>query len=225
MNQGQDHTGKLLDGFHRFRARHFGEQAAPFRELVARGQAPKVMIIACSDSRVDPSIITDAAPGDLFVVRNVANLVPPYEPDGHYHGTSAALEFAVRGLAVEDIIVFGHAHCGGIAALMAEPQASRGAGQEFVAAWMTIAYAARTRVLAETAAATATPPGAEQPEARARACEQAAIEVSLGNLEGFPWIAERIEAGALRLHGWYFDLAEGRLHALDQGSGRWDLLA
>jgi carbonic anhydrase len=211
-----DNIAKLIDGFRRFRAAHFEEKKQLFQELVTKGQSPKVMVVACSDSRVDPAIITGAEPGDLFVVRNVANLVPPYEPDGTYHGTSAALEFAVRFLGVEDIIVLGHAKCGGIHALMEGarvPQSDRPA--EFIAQWMAIAERARGEAVAEASASR---------EEGLRALEQAAITVSLENLRTFPWIESRLQDGRLRLHGWYFDIRSGELRALDQQSGRFEPL-
>lgn len=211
-----DNIATLIDGFRRFRAAYFEEKKQLFQELVTKGQSPKVMVIACSDSRVDPAIVTDAEPGDLFVVRNVANLVPPYEPDSAYHGTSAALEFAVRFLGVEDIIVLGHAKCGGIQALMEGarvPQSDRPA--EFIAQWMAIAERARGEAVAAAHASR---------EQGLRALEQAAIAVSLENLRTFPWIASRLRDGRLRLHGWYFDIGSGELHALDQLSGRFEPL-
>ena len=152
------------------------------------------------DARVDPALILDCAPGDLFVIRNVANLVPPAENQGHYHGTSAALEFSVRNLAVQHIIVLGHAQCGGIHALLEGVVAK---DDTFIAAWMRIAEAAREKIEQELAGASS--------EARHRACEQQAILVSLNNLMTFSWIRERVEQGKLALHGWYFDIERGEL--------------
>ena len=120
---------KLIEGFQRFRAHHYERDGTPFQQLVSQGQSPKIMVIACCDSRVDPAIITDSDPGDLFVVRNVANLVPPFEQGGGYHGTSAALEFAVRCLNVQHVIVMGHEHCGGIRALLGNIRFEGNAGQ------------------------------------------------------------------------------------------------
>lgn len=197
----------LVDGFQRFRSRFFGSDKALFERLARQGQAPKVMVVACCDSRVDPAIITDCDPGDLFVVRNVANLVPPFEEGGGYHGTSAALEFAVRYLRVEHVIVMGHARCGGIAALMANPESGNGAWQ-FVAPWMSIATQARERVVA-------TLPGASSDE-QAAACERMAIGVSLRNLMTFPFVRSAVSAGELTLHGWYFDIERGELLSCDE---------
>jgi carbonic anhydrase len=191
---------QLIEGFSRFREKHFAEDDALFRELVEQGQTPKILVVACCDSRVDPALVLDCAPGDLFVIRNVANLVPPAENQGQYHGTSAALEFGVRKLNIEHIIVLGHAHCGGIRALL-----EGGVKQEdsFIAEWMGIARAAQQHVQQAFADATV--------EQRNRACEQRAILVSLNNLMTFSWIRERVERGALTLHGWYFDIENGQL--------------
>ena len=191
----------LIAGFRRFQREYYGARRATFERLTREGQAPKVMVIACCDARVDPAIITDSNPGDLFVVRNVANLVPPYETGGHYHGTSAALEFAVCTLKVRHVIVLGHAQCGGIRALVERSPAADGAG--FIAPWMSIAEDARREVERRLPAATV--------EARAHACEQAAIRVSLRNLVSFPFVSTAVARGALDAHGWYFDIARGAL--------------
>ncbi|MDH4215812.1 MAG: carbonic anhydrase, partial [Gallionella sp.] len=186
---------------------------ALFRELVEQGQSPKTLVVACCDSRVDPALILDCAPGDLFVIRNVANLVPPAENQGHYHGTSAALEFGVRKLGIEHLIVLGHAHCGGIRALLEGGMQKEDA---FISEWMGIADAARERVnleVAETSFA-----------ARQRACEKQAILVSLANLMTFTWIRERVEQGALALHGWYFDIEHGKLLGYNAANGQFEEL-
>ena len=190
----------LIQGFRAFRDNLDERERAHVAALAREGQAPRIMIVACADSRVDPLRISGAGLGDVFIVRNVANLVPPYAPDGDYHGTSAALEFAVRVLGVEHVVVMGHARCGGIQALL-EGSPLPGGGDDFVGAWMRIAEPARRR--AEAMA----PPG----EARARACELESVRQSLANLATFPWIATRVAEGKLSLHGWYYDLAEARL--------------
>lgn len=189
---------KFIAGFRRFQEKYFTEDLDLFEQL-RQGQHPKALIVACADSRVDPTLLTGAEPGDVFVVRNVANLVPPYEPGGNFASVPAALEFGVLSLEVEHIIVLGHARCGGIQALM------HGAGpdDEFIGKWVGIAQRARERVLAELPTK---PPGLQ-----ARACEQASILVSLENLMTYPWIAQRVAAGAMHLHGWYFDIAQGAL--------------
>jgi carbonic anhydrase len=197
---------RLIEGFRRFRETYYREHRAVFDALAAHGQWPRAMVIGCADSRVDPQLIFGAAPGDVFVVRNVANLVPPYKPNADYHGTSAALEFAVNGLQVEHIVVLGHARCGGVGALLRGPAPDAG-GDDFIGAWMSIAAPARERALAAGGPA----------EAVQRACEHEAIRVSLGNLMTFPWVRGRVERGALALHGWYFDLEAGDLLRLGAG--------
>lgn len=189
---------KLIAGFARFRSKYFAGDSALFEQLSRHGQSPRVMVIACCDARVDPAIITDADPGDLFVVRNVANLVPPCETGGGYHGTSAALEFAVQSLKVEHIIVLGHSGCGGVHSLLQDAGAQQG---DFIAPWMALAATACLKIKAVPAPATV----------QQRACEQAVVQVSLANLKTFPWIAERMSKGALHLHGWYFDIKGGEL--------------
>ena len=201
---------KLLMGYHRYRDGSYRESQPLIEDLVTRGQHPDVAVVACSDSRVDPAILFQADPGDLFMVRNVANLVPPMEEEGTYHGTSAALEFAVLGLGVKHIIVLGHAHCGGIKMMM-EPQPYDSAFK-FVPSWVSMLSAAHRRVLATMSKA--------GPEACTRACEQNAVLVSLENLTTFPWVRERVEAGSLQLHGWYVDIAVPELSAYDWEAGK-----
>jgi carbonic anhydrase len=150
---------------------------------------------------VDPAVIFSAGPGELFVIRNVANLVPPYAPDAAYHGTSAALEFGVRVLGVGRIVVMGHAQCGGVRALLDDAPAEAG---DFVAGWMSIAASARRKVLA-----------CEPVEARQEACELETVRLSMANLMTFPWVAEPVGAGRLRLRGAHFAVATGRLMVLD----------
>jgi carbonic anhydrase len=193
---------ELTLGFQRFRERHFAKDNVLYGNLVARGQTPKTLIVGCCDSRVDPALILDSAPGDLFVIRNVANLVPPAESSnsGH-HGTSAALEFGVRNLQVEHLIVLGHAQCGGIGALVQSGGIS--APDTFIGDWMHLAESARAEVMRKM-------PNASL-EDQIRSCEQRAILVSLSNLMTFSWVRERVESGALTLHGWYFDIEQGQL--------------
>jgi carbonic anhydrase len=196
----------LIEGFRRFRRQYFEKEPALYRDLVAHGQKPRVAMVACADSRVDPSVVLQAEPGTIFAIRNVANLVPPHDPVGGYHGTSAALEFAVRGLGVAHVIVLGHAHCGGIRALLDRTD-NKEDPDGFIGPWMQIAEAAARRVIA-------TMPDAEA-AVRQRTCEQNAVLVSLENLTTFPWIREGINDGRLRVHGWYVDIAEGRLSVYD----------
>ncbi|AQR62729.1 carbonic anhydrase [Brevundimonas sp. LM2] len=193
-------TDPLIAGYHRFRADHWPAAKAEYEALAADGQTPHTLIVACSDSRADPALIFDAAPGQLFVVRNVANLVPPYEPDGQLHGVSAALEFGVKVLNVSRIVVMGHAHCGGVAAMRdGTPDSVR----DFVGPWIAQGTAVVRRV-AETV----------EPDEVERASEEAVVRLSLDNLRTFPWIAERETAGTLELTGLHFGIAEGMLRAL-----------
>ena len=191
----------FFQGYRQFRDHYFRDNRETIEKLMAKGQKPKAMMIACSDSRIDPSLKFGVNPGELFIVRNVSALVPPYGPDNAYHGTSAAVEFAVRDLQVEHVIVMGHAKCGGIHALMhAETQRD-----DFISSWMKIAEPARNFALSTT----------QEPAAAQRCCEQEAVKISLGNLMTFPWVAERVRDGKLELHGWYFDLETASLFLCD----------
>jgi carbonic anhydrase len=210
-----DPIAKLTDGFRVFRDGRFQEQRATYETLVDQGQKPSVALIACSDSRVDPAIVLQADPGDLFVVRNVANLVPPYEREGYYHGTSAALEYAVQHLEVGHIIVLGHAHCGGIRSLF-EQGAKDSEGNHFVPPWMSLVRSAYLRV-------EGTMPDAPE-EMRVRACEQSAVLVSLENLMTFPCLRQRVGDGRLRLHGWYIDIRSCTLHVYDTSQQHFELV-
>ncbi|WP_448190468.1 carbonic anhydrase [Azospirillum sp. sgz301742] len=196
----------LIDGFRTFRATAFQDHKERYRQLSLAGQSPRTAVIACCDSRVDPQLIFSAAPGDLFVIRNVANLVPPYAPSADYHGTSAALEFAVRQLDVREIIVMGHTQCGGVRSLL-ERAADNG---DFIGSWMSIAGSVRDRVLADGTAGT--------DEARA-AAEREVIRQSLANLMTFPWICDRVAAGTLALHGCLFDVGAADLLLHDPATG------
>jgi len=197
---------RLVEGFRHFRATYFEENKTLFETLAQSGQSPKVLLIGCSDSRVDPGLLFGTQPGDMFVIRNVANLVPPFETTGTYHGTSAAIEFAIRKLEVEHTVVLGHAGCGGVRALIEEDVAD---GTNFVRPWMGIAQAARDRYLALAHSA-----GENRAYAR-QMCERETVATSLANLMTFPWIRERVEQGKLTLHGWWFDVEKGQLWKLD----------
>ncbi len=187
----------LLQGYRRFREEVWPAERMRYEMLSERGQRPQTLIVSCSDSRVDPPTVFGAAPGELFVIRNVAGLVPPYQPDGGCHGTSAALEFGVRVLKVARIVVLGHAQCGGVQAMVegAPPEAN-----DFVAPWMAVAG----RVL------DCAPESAGRAERLSR-CELAVVRLSLANLLTFPWIAQAVEAGRLTLHGMQFDIHNGVL--------------
>ncbi len=202
---------QLIAGYKDFYACYFDGSNPLYDQLTKVGQRPKVLVIACSDSRVDPAIILKAEPGDLFVVRNVANLVPPYETDGTYHGTSAALEFAVCDLGVSDIIIFGHTQCGGIQALIENGSMEKqGVPISFIANWMHMARKA-SKALEEG-------PILEDIQQKVTVCCQHAIVNSLENLQTFPWVLERLHANRLRLHGWQFDVASGMISVFDRDS-------
>jgi len=201
---------ELVDGYRSFLAGRYAEQAALYRRLSARGQSPKTLIVACCDSRADPSAIFDAAPGALFVLRNVANLIPPYAPDGDYHGTSAALEFAVTVLEVENVLVMGHGQCGGVAAFLDKTRRPASPG-DFIGKWMSLLDAA-------VDAAGRHAHGGDAAE-RHRAVEFATIRLSLANLLSFPFVRDRVAAGRLRLRGAWFEIATGRLLAMDPETG------
>lgn len=204
---------RLIEGYRTFKKEQF-EDSKAFCDLVEQGQRPKILAIACCDSRVDPAIVTNCRCGEVFVVRNVANLVPPYSRDRQHHGTSAALEFGVLGLGVTDIIVFGHRYCGGIRALMENTQTDK--PSDFIQAWMNIAEPAKQQVLQ------AYPH--ESLDEQAHHCEKASLITSLNHLSTFPWIAERVQAGQLYLHAWYFDLDTGNIEAYQADKTLWQPL-
>lgn len=213
---------KLIAGFRRFRSRYFDPESSYslYRKL-SSGQTPKTLMIACSDSRVDPAILSGASPGELFVVRNVANLVPPFESQGQFHGVSAAIEFAVLNLQVENIVVLGHRQCGGIRALMDDSVANQKAAEHsFVGRWVKIAEPARQRVL-EAARRGEITTGPDQVEADVlcRLCEMHSIEISLANLKTFPFVQKAIQENRLSLHGVYFDLELGELFQFNEDTG------
>ncbi len=200
----------LINGYQRFYNKHFVEEPGRYKELANKGQAPKTLVIACSDSRVDPSIIMDVGPGDIFVIRNVANLVPPYQPKGDsYHGTSAALEFAVCNLGVENIIVMGHGFCAGVNALL-NNQPVKNDKFSFVQSWVDISKEAKNRVEANHPDASG--------EEKLHFCEKENIKVSMENLLTFPWVKERVDNGSLEICGWYFSIFNGVLENYDKKS-------
>ena len=192
---------KLIRGYKAFHLNYFRSGKNLFRTLVRDGQNPDTLVIGCSDSRADPAIVTNSQPGDMFVVRNVAAIVPPYQSDSLHHGTSAALEFGVKALSVKHIVVMGHSMCGGIRAL-AENKITRG-NFEFLSQWVDIGAPALEKIEKDF--------GNADPDIRRRALEQAVALVSPNNLMTFPWIAERVTSKDVTLHGWYFDMTEGAL--------------
>ncbi|SER21150.1 carbonic anhydrase [Faunimonas pinastri] len=199
----------LIDGYHHFAANRYETEQTRYRKLAEAGQKPSTLLIGCCDSRAAPETIFDVGPGELFVIRNVANLVPPYEPDAQYHSTSSALEFGVRALEVQHIVVMGHGRCGGIgAALDSNPQPlSPG---DFIGNWM--------RLLKPSAESIA---GNElmTPAERQTALERISIRFSLRNLLTFPFIEEAVSAGRLTLHGAWFDIALGELWIMNDETG------
>ena len=201
------YLSKLIEGYHRFREHDWARERERWSEL-AEGQSPRVMILSCADSRVDPAQIFDARPGEMFVARNIAALAPPYETSRGFHGVSAALEFAVTQLEVGEILVMGHGLCGGCAASLTGQFDGTEPGEgHFIADWVRMLDDARDKVRAR------------HPELNAQAfedMEREAVKVSLANLRTFPWIAEREEVGTLTLHGAHFSIAEGRLYVLDE---------
>jgi carbonic anhydrase len=198
----------LIEGLQRFRSGSFLDHRERLHHLAQVGQAPRTMVISCCDSRLDPQMIFAAAPGDLLVVRNIANLVPPYQPDAVHHGTSAALEFGVCRLGVEQIVILGHSQCGGVRALL-----TSSVDGDFIGSWMNIAAEARkvTQLCPEDEAQ--------------RVGELACIGVSLRNLMTFPWIRERVETGRLTLLGCFFDFETGNLLHRDLDSAQFVPLA
>lgn len=203
----------LLDGYSNFRSGRYASEAERYRRLGEGAQKPKIMIIACCDSRAAPETIFDAGPGEMFVVRNVANLVPPYTPDGGHHATSAALEFAVMSLGVQHIVVMGHGRCGGIRAAVQE--SSPLTHTDFIGSWMR-AIKDVTRIVPRVTG--------ENAETHERHIERASIEHSLANLRTFPWIRMKENRKELSLHGVWFDIAMGELHAYDEDEAEWSAM-
>ena len=199
---------RLIDGYGAFASGRLQSEQDRYRELAERGQSPEIMVIGCCDSRVSPEVIFDARPGELFVVRNVANLVPPYETDGKYHGVSAALEFGVGVLKVKHIVILGHAHCGGIRAY-AEDTAPISPG-DFIGRWMSLMAPAAEKVGAR---------GSMSRTEYLERMEQASILNTLDNLMTFPRLSKLVERGAVTLHGAYFGVAKGELSVLDRATG------
>ena len=196
---------RLLEGYQTFRTQRLPTEQSRYRELSERGQSPTVMVIGCCDSRVSPEVICDAGPGELFVMRNIANLVPVYQPDENAHGVSAALEFAVNVLRVKHIVVLGHAQCGGIRAFVdkIEPLSPG----DFIGKWMAM-FVKPGEVVEQRSH--------ESMQQFIVRIEKAAVFRSLENLMTFPFVRSRVEHGDLQLHGAYFGVAEGSLFVLDK---------
>jgi carbonic anhydrase len=205
---------RLIDGYRSFRMGRYAHEHARYRHLAEAGQRPETMIIACCDSRAAPELIFDAPPGEVFVVRNVANLVPPFKPDGEYHGTSAALEFGLMGLRVRHVVVMGHGRCGGIAAALQENAEPLSPG-DFIGKWISLLEAP----LAECACH-----GEMPADERRFLLERVSVVHSLRNLRTFPYVRTLEERGELALHGAWFDISLGVLHAYDEADGGWRAL-
>ena len=199
---------RLLKGFADFRLGYYHDHLDLFEKLATEGQSPKILIVGCADARVDPGILTQTKPGDIFTVRNIGAMVPPAldPPDSQQQGTSAAIEFAVRGLQVEHIVILGHALCGGIAALV-DGDKSAFADYDYLSTWTAIAQDVRDLAVEKLK-------GCAKDDIL-RAVEQAAVVNSVKNLMSFPWIAERVKAGTLVLHAWWFNLTKGQLYAFN----------
>lgn len=200
----------LIKGYKKFYHKYFVLKPAIYKELSTEGQRPHTLVIACSDSRIDPAIVTKAAPGEIFVVRNVAALVPEYTNDESHHGTGAAIEFSVCGLGVNHIVVLGHSQCGGIKALVDEE-----IGNQFpmVQRWVSF--------LKPLIDAEKSKPMKKDVDFR---CEQASIKASLENLMSYPFVAERVEKGQLTLHGWHLDIETGELYDYKAKKGKFEAL-
>jgi len=194
-------TRELLRGLTRFKKEHFPRLEDHYRRLVEEGQSPHTLFIGCSDSRVVPDRLTDAAPGELFVVRNVGNIVPPPEADGGHHGVSAAIEYAVEILHVAEIVICGHSHCGAVRALYGPPSDL----PENLSRWLELASGARL----------------DEPvsEALLRRTERRSIVLQLDRLMDFRPVRERVEAGQIGLHGWHYVIEDGSVHVLDFETG------
>jgi len=203
---------RLLEGYASFRAGRYASEAERYRRLGEGQQRPTIMMIACCDSRAAPETIFDAGPGEIFVVRNVANLVPPYAPDGRHHSTSAALEFAVLQLGVQHIVIMGHGRCGGIRAIT-EPGDPLSTG-DFIGKWLASVRDVVATVDDEKLSAAQ----------RLTLVEQASVEHSLANLRTFPWVRAREGKEQITLHGAWFDISLGELNVYDETARRWTVV-
>lgn len=199
----------LLNGYRNFMSGRYSAESNRYRTLARDGQSPSTMVIACCDSRSAPETIFDAGPGELFVVRNVANIIPPYTPDGSHHGTSAALEFAVQVLKVQNIVVMGHGRCGGIAAAL-NPSAEPLSPGDFIGKWMAMVAPAAEAIAGNTLMTAAE---------RQTAMERISIRYQLANLRTFPCVKILEDKGRLSLHGVWFDISTGELWVIDQETG------
>ncbi len=198
---------QLVEGLRRFRRDYFPRFREHYQRLVSEGQKPNTLFLGCADSRVVPDLLTSALPGDLFVLRNIGALVPPFEPDSGFHGTSAGIEFAAVVLEVKDIIVCGHSHCGAVRSLYLPPREDT----PHIARWLELARPALV--------------GGEPTAENLRRTEMRTVVLQLERLLSFPMIRERVERGELFLHGWYYVIEEGQVLGLDTESGAFSPLA
>ena len=204
---------RLLEGYANFRSGRYAAESERYLKLGEGQQKPTIMMIACCDSRAAPELVFDAGPGEIFVVRNVANLVPPYTPDGGHHATSAALEFAVLSLGVKHVVVMGHGRCGGIRAVITP--AGPLSHTDFIGSWM--------RGINDVARVVPRAEGASDAE-HERHIERASIEHSLANLRTFPWLRMKESHRELTVHGAWFDISMGELHVYDKDRAEWALV-
>ncbi len=202
----------LLDGYRNFMAGRYAAERDRYHQLATEGQNPSTMIVACCDSRAAPETIFDCGPGELFVLRNIANLVPPFEPDGGRHGTSAGIEYAVEVLKVQHVVIMGHASCGGIAAALT-PDLQPVAEGNFIGKWLQLLDPVTARFGDN---------GLMTPGERARTFEWISIRNSIANLRSFPYVRAREDEGKLAVHGAWFEIRTGQLWIMDSGTGEFE---
>jgi carbonic anhydrase len=205
----KDFPDYLLKGYKNFMDGRYTDERERYRALADTGQKPQTLIIACCDSRSAPETIFDCGPGELFVMRNVANMVPPYEPDGQYHATSAAIEYAVQVLKVKDIVVMGHGRCGGIQAAL-DPNLEPLSPGEFIGKWMNMVKSAAEQIQSNDVMTAGE---------RQTALERVSIRNSISNLRAFPFVRAQETAGKVKLHGAWFDISTGELWVMDSKTG------
>lgn len=195
---------RMQAGFRSFRAHYYEQRPERVASLMEQGQKPEVVLVSCSDSRADPAILMNCEPGEMFVIRNVAALVPPYAPDGHYHGTSAALEYAIRDLKVQDVVILAHSSCGGVSALVAANRSEPLPERDFIQPWMSMMGHNISSDPVEASKET--------------------LRQSVLNLRTFPFVQKACEEGTLTVHGWWYNMKEGAIYKLDEETDTFELL-